>query len=128
MLTLRISVDRARVGRGKAWIERSGIVERGESAWDWLRHDERGRIVGLVVASVAMSIAMSVLVTVLVRMVEGRRSAGAAVADVEPAGEAPVAPAARPAIASATTGSSASRSWRSSSPSRSSSSGLWPFG
>jgi hypothetical protein len=83
MLTLRISVDRARVGRGKVWIEESGIVERGQDAWSWLRQDERGRIVGLVVASVAMSIAVSLLATALVRMVEHRRAAGAA--DVEDA-------------------------------------------
>lgn len=88
MLTLRISVDRARVGRGKAWIEQSGLVERGETAWDWLRRDERGRIVGLVIASVAMSIAMSILATVVVRAVESRRSAGAPAPEALPAGEA----------------------------------------
>jgi hypothetical protein len=88
MLTLRISVDRARVGRGKAWIEQSGLVERGETAWSWLRHDERGRIVGLVVASIAMSIAMSLLATVVVRAVESRRSAGVPGQDELPAGEA----------------------------------------
>lgn len=88
MLTLRISVDRARVGRGRDWIEQTGIIERGETAWEWLRRDERGRIVGLVIASVAMSIAMSILATVVVRAVESRRSAGAPEPEAVPAGEA----------------------------------------
>jgi hypothetical protein len=96
MLTLRISVDRDRVGRGKAWIRESGIVERGETAWDWLRRDERGRIVGLVVASVAVSITVSLLATALVRMVESRRSVAAAGFDEEPAGATVAAPAAEP--------------------------------
>jgi hypothetical protein len=96
MLTLQINVGRARVGRGKAWIEKSGIVERGEEAWDWLRHDERGRVVGLVIASVAMSVALSVLATIFARIIEGRRASGVAAeaeAHVE-AEEAPGGPAA----------------------------------
>jgi hypothetical protein len=101
MLTLQISVGRARVGRGKAWIQKSGIVERGEEAWGWLRHDERGRVVGLVIASVAVSVALSVLATMLVRLVEGRRSA-CAEADTEAPVEADETPGAAPAPESPT--------------------------
>ena len=72
-------------GRGRSWIDDRKIVERGEGAWEWLRRDDRGRIVGLVLASVAVSIAMSLLATALVRIVESRRANGAA-----PVAEAPV--------------------------------------
>ena len=99
MLTLQINVGRARVGRGKAWIEKSGIVERGEEAWDWLRHDERGRMVGKVIASVAVSVAMSFLATVVVRAVESRRAACAA-ADAEAHVEAGEVPGDVPALES----------------------------
>jgi len=101
MLTLQISVGRARVGRGKAWIEKSGIVERGEEAWDWLRHDERGRVVGLVIASVAVSVAVSMLATMLVRLIEGRRAA-CAEADAEAHVEAEEASGGGPESESAT--------------------------
>jgi hypothetical protein len=100
MLTLRISVDRARVGRGRAWIEESGIVERGQDAWSWLRRDERGRIVGLIVASVATSIAVSLLATALVRMIEHRRATGAADVD-DPAAAAEAHVEAEPATTEA---------------------------
>jgi len=99
MLTLQINVGRARVGRGKAWIEKSGIVERGEEAWDWLRRDERGRVVGLVIASVAVSVAVSVLATMLARLIEGRRAACAA-AGAEAHVEAEEAPSGAPALES----------------------------
>ncbi len=100
MLTLQISVDRSRVDRGRAWIANSGIVERGETAWSWLRNDERGRIVGLVIASVAVSLTMSLLATALVRMVESRRAGGGAPeVEAEAHVEAEPEPAAAPADA-----------------------------
>lgn len=97
MLTLRISVGRSRVDRGRVWIEKSGIIERGGEAWSWLRQDDRGRVVGLVVASVALSIALSVLATVLVRTVESRRGARAAEIGPGDEGEAHVEAEAVPA-------------------------------
>jgi hypothetical protein len=97
MLTVRISVDRARVNRGTAWIKESRIVERSEGAWDRIRRDERSRVVGLIVASIALSVAVSVLATVLVRAVESRRAGSSAAAEGEPAGEAEPVPADAPA-------------------------------
>lgn len=72
------------------FLEERDLPRRGRQARDWLTHDERGRIVGLVAASIAMSLAMSLLAYYLVALVSRRRGASPDVPapiDVEDAAE-----------------------------------------
>jgi hypothetical protein len=89
MLAGWVGGGRAVIDHGRAWIGEKRVVERGAGALEWVRHDERGRVIGLVIASVALSIAVSVLVTVVVRVAECRRAACAASADAEGDGASP---------------------------------------
>ena len=75
-----------------SFLDEHDISERGRDARDWLLHDERGRVVGLVLVSLLISIAMTLLVTWMVGVV-GRRRA-------EPAVGPKVAPRPEPADAS----------------------------
>jgi hypothetical protein len=90
MLAPWIGGRRARAGRGPAWTRDRQLGERAEQAWNWLRHDERGRVIGLVLASVALSIAMSIVATAVARVVE-RRCASASAGGAEPTAEATTA-------------------------------------
>ncbi len=65
-----------------SFLDEHDISERGRDARDWLLHDERGRVVGLVLVSLLVSIAVTLLVTWMVGVV-GRRRAEPAVGPTE---------------------------------------------
>jgi Zn-dependent protease with chaperone function len=70
-----------------SFLEERDVARRGRDAREWLTHDERGRVVGLLIASVAMSIAMSIIVAAIVGVVSRRRAVTADEAAIEITGE-----------------------------------------
>jgi len=56
-------------------FEERDLARWGRGALEWLRHDDRGRTIGLVVLSLTVSIALSLLATAIVGFVSRRRAA-----------------------------------------------------
>jgi hypothetical protein len=59
-----------------SFLQERDLVEWGRRAREWLTHDARGRVVGLVILSVTISIAMSLAATAIVGVVSRRRAVG----------------------------------------------------
>ncbi len=55
--------------------EERDLTRWGREAREWLTHDERGRMIGLVVLSLTISIAMSLIATAILGFVSRRRAA-----------------------------------------------------
>ncbi len=82
-----------------SFLEERDLARWGREAREWLTHDDRGRIIGLVVLSLTISIAMSLMATAIVGFVSRRRAAapvgalqpnvGEPMADVAAAPEGP---------------------------------------
>ncbi len=56
-----------------SFLDERDLIRQSRDAREWLMHDQRGRVIGLILVSVAMSLAMSLIATMVVGLVSRRR-------------------------------------------------------